>query len=349
MNVLQPEQVYRHWSELFAQTYAGDTSASLFAFQVARRPVRARCTGPALHERLRRPLRHLEQPEDDGKPGLQQDWMDCAGSGVPMPTLPWPAQHTSLDQDTREVRHGSFLFTAHGDHVLTAFDNRSQRMVGFVRDASAWPLDHYKQAIFISLYQDLRQHGLQLIHASAVCRAGRAVLIAGGSGAGKTTAMLRLVQAGWQYLSDDATLVMRPQDGSALRAMTLLSALHVTDETVAWFPELERHASPAASARGKRLVLIDDVYPGCVALDGEVSLILAPLVTDEAHSALMPLGKAQLLSEMLPYSLDLVDTAAGSPQRQLEFLATLVERTPTYRLHLGHDWRRLPDLLSELV
>lgn len=348
MNALYPEQVYRQWSELFAASYAGDTSSSLFAFQVAQRPIRARCTSPALYARLRRPLRHLEQPDDDGKPGLQQDWVDCAGSGVPMPSLPWPAQHTSLDQDTREVRHGPFLFTAHGDHVLTAFDRRSQRMVGFVRNAAAWPLDHYKQAIFISLYQDLRQHGLQLIHASAVCRAGRAVLITGGSGAGKTTAMLRLVQAGWQYLSDDSTLVMRRPDNASWRVVTLLSALHVTETTLAWFPELAPHASPAASARGKRLVLIDEVYPGCVALEGQVSLLLAPRVTDEPHSSLTPLGKAQLLSEMLPYSLDLVDTTTGSPQQQLEFLAALVESTPTYRLNLGRDWRRLPELLNDL-
>jgi hypothetical protein len=348
MNALTPDQVYRQWSELFTAAHTTEASAPPLVFRVADQRIEARCTSRVLRERLRRPLRHLETPSTGQAPDLRLDWVDCTASGVPMPVLPWPPQHASLDQDTREVRQKPFIFTAHGDHVLTALDGKTQRMIGFVRDAADWPLDHYKQALFISLYQHLRYRGLHLIHASAISRHGQAILIAGSSGAGKTTAMLRCVQAGFQYLSDDSTLVTRGAAGSgAARAVTLLSALHVTDQTLAWFPELAPHVSPAASARGKRLVMIDAVYPGCVTLESQVSLILVPQITGEARSSVAHVSKAKLLSDMLPYSLDLADGATAG--QQLAFLAELLETTPTFRLNLGRDWQQLPALLGDLL
>ncbi|MDQ4123968.1 MAG: hypothetical protein M3134_00005, partial [Actinomycetota bacterium] len=41
------------------------------------------------------------------------------------------------------------------------------------------------------------------LHAAAVARGGELVLLAGESGAGKTTLTLALLDAGWTYLSDD--------------------------------------------------------------------------------------------------------------------------------------------------
>lgn len=49
--------------------------------------------------------------------------------------------------------------------------------------------------------------GVEVIHASAVTRADRALLLLGGSGAGKTTTALGLVTSGAQLLADDVAAV----------------------------------------------------------------------------------------------------------------------------------------------
>lgn len=48
-----------------------------------------------------------------------------------------------------------------------------------------------------------RLEGFVSLHAAAVARDGAAVVLAGESGAGKTTLTLGLLDAGWTYLSDD--------------------------------------------------------------------------------------------------------------------------------------------------
>ena len=52
----------------------------------------------------------------------------------------------------------------------------------------------------------------ELVHASCVAIAGRGVLIAGGSGRGKSDLALRLIDRGAALVSDDYTLVARDGD-----------------------------------------------------------------------------------------------------------------------------------------
>ena len=59
--------------------------------------------------------------------------------------------------------------------------------------------------------------GLEVLHAAAVTIEGRAVLLIGQSGAGKTSVALRLVLAGAEFLTDDVLAVDR-DPGARLRA-----------------------------------------------------------------------------------------------------------------------------------
>lgn len=336
--------VFRAWSSAFGDAFSA--APAVTQLQIWDQRLRLRCAGSTLHERVRRPLVHLPAVDASQTPDIGVDLVDCAAARIAMPALPWPAQHTSLDQDTREYREGPLLFTQHGEAVITACHATQQRTVGFVRDAAHWPLDHYKQALFITLYQHLRHQGFQLVHASAVGVAGYVALIAGGSGAGKTTTMLSCLRDGFDFLGDDSTLARRTADGD-WQIVTLLSTAHVTDQTLAWFPELAPHVSAAASARGKRLLFVDDAYPGCVALNGAPRVILVPQVTDQGHTTVEQTAKARLLGEMLPYSLDLLDGA--SARHQLDSLAALMDSVPVYRLRLGADREHLPNLLRTLL
>jgi len=53
----------------------------------------------------------------------------------------------------------------------------------------------------------LAPHGSFILHAAAVQRGGRAVLVLGGSGSGKSTLALAALQHGWSVLSDDLVVL----------------------------------------------------------------------------------------------------------------------------------------------
>lgn len=53
----------------------------------------------------------------------------------------------------------------------------------------------------------LQLRGFSAIHSSAIEMGEQAVLISGGSGAGKSTTALSLIHAGYRYLADDIAMV----------------------------------------------------------------------------------------------------------------------------------------------
>lgn len=335
-------QIYNRLAATFEQIRAGAFVEDK-TLQIAGCLVRLRTTTPALREQVLRPLvcpvNGVSSPAD-----FTVDLVDLGEQ--PLPALPWLPQHTSSEQETSEYQEGPFLFTRHGDVLLTALNQEDGRTVGLVHDPTHWPLRHYKQSIFITLYQHLRRRGLYLIHASAIGQGDRAVLVAGPSGAGKTTTMLTCVAAGFQFLGDDTTLLQRTPTG-AFDVIALLSTLDVTDKTMAWFPELAPYLSPQRSHTGKRQIILSEAFPNSVTFHGQVSAILAPEITGQAHTSLAPANKTALLSDLLFYSVDLQDAALA--RQHLEFLAQALEQIPVYRLLLGSDRQQIPQVIAEIL
>ncbi|MFZ4381013.1 MAG: RNase adapter RapZ [Sandarakinorhabdus sp.] len=65
----------------------------------------------------------------------------------------------------------------------------------------------------------------ETLHATAVARDGRAVLLLGPSGAGKSDLALRLVAAGWQLVADDRVVVTVCEHGAVASAPPRLAGL----------------------------------------------------------------------------------------------------------------------------
>jgi len=90
----------------------------------------------------------------------------------------------------------------------------------------------------------------ETVHASTVASDGRAVLITGPSGSGKSDLALRLLDRGFTLVSDDQTIVRRDEDrliASAppniagkleIRGIGIVEMQHVSDVPVALLVEL---------------------------------------------------------------------------------------------------------------
>ena len=78
---------------------------------------------------------------------------------------------------------------------------------------------------------------LLTLHAAALQRDGGPLLLAGPSGAGKTTLSIALARAGWSFGSDEIVLLGRDQD---LRALPLPPCVKASSFPLieSWFPEL---------------------------------------------------------------------------------------------------------------
>ena len=340
------DRAYQQLVSAFERASRSTAAAHSLTLDIAGYYVLVRSTSHQLHERLRRPLTHLNATPVAPFPNFTIDFIDGTGEDEALFAMPLQAQRNSPEQETQELHVGPYLFTLHGDSVLTVFNEPARRTVGIVRDPEHWPLEHYQQALFISLYQYLIGRGFYLIHASAIGRNGKALLFSGKSGAGKTTTMLACVQAGFDFYSDDATLLRRCEDGQ-FEVISLLGTLNVTETTLDWFPELVPHATGAASRTGKRVVMIHEVYPRRMAAIGRVHGLIAPEISTRSGSDLAPIGKMNLLSELLPFSLDLHDDTVT--RDHLDFLLDVLHRVPSYRLNLGPMRNELPPLLEQVL
>jgi hypothetical protein len=86
------------------------------------------------------------------------------------------------------------------------------------------------------------------VHASSVALDGRAVVLCGPSGAGKTSLAYACARRGWSYLSDDATHVVRGRPGSTVAGRPHKIRFRESARLV--FPEL-RSCTPVVRPNGK--------------------------------------------------------------------------------------------------
>jgi serine kinase of HPr protein (carbohydrate metabolism regulator) len=79
-----------------------------------------------------------------------------------------------------------------------------------------------------------------LLHASCVAIGGRAVLLKGGSGAGKSDLALRLIDRGAMLVADDSTLVRPAGGGLVARApATIAGLIEVRGIGIVAFPHVD--------------------------------------------------------------------------------------------------------------
>jgi hypothetical protein len=99
---------------------------------------------------------------------------------------------------------------------------------------------------------ELAARGLWLVHAGAVERDGRAVLIAGRGGVNKTALVAELCRRGWRPMSDDFVLLQhRPAQGTMVRPMPT---------SPRWFEFQLRHKEDEALSLRDKLRLLRYLY-----------------------------------------------------------------------------------------
>jgi hypothetical protein len=197
----------------------------------------------------------------------------------------------------------------------------------------------------VVLVEILKRRGYYSMHAAAFSLDGKAILISGTSGTGKSTLAITLLRSGFGYLSEDMVFLRRRLDG--LEVVGFPEDVDVSDQTISFFPELDfLKGYPKASGWPKRQVLADEVYQAELVRAARPRVIVIPQIAHRETSAVRPIDADDALLEIVS---NVLLTEGRACQRHLDILTELVRQTPCYRLETGRDFDRIHLLLGDLL
>ena len=183
-----------------------------------------------------------------------------------------------------------------------------------------------------------------VFHAGCIARNGKALLICGESGHGKSTLTFGLVAAGCSYLGDDHIPLHR--DG--LRVISFPTSAGAKPGS--WgLPEIQalqnRYGlTPRTPREGVRYIPLQDTNAMPLGAAVPVQAIVIPNYHPDADAALMEITPEHALIQILKAG----SRPSESHRGNLAPLAKLLNHVPTYELRFSHSDQSVPACLSLL-
>ena len=273
-------------------------------------------------------LEHLGHPAVEAHAALVGDeveWSVVEGS----PETPSNAAHDAFFGEVR-LRCATDAAATRVWSSAATFDVRAERVLGVVHG----PAERVALPASIALHVLAAHHGLAHLHAAVVSFRGRTVVLPGGTGSGKTSAVLAFRASGSEVRSDDACYV--DLDGEV---WPLPRPLHVAARTLRAHPRLE---------------VVGHVYEGttkaqvagAVPARGPtpIDALVFPTLRSGGSTRVEPMDGASAWTALLGSSALAVLPRSPGHAARLALLARLASR-PAFRLEAGEDALEDPRLI----
>ena len=238
---------------------------------------------------------------------------------------------------------GEAVEICHGGSVLRL--PREGRVASGVVAPETLAIPRFFSHVYLPLATQelLRRRGRYYLHAAAVGRDGVWLLCPAESGQGKSTLTVSLLQAGWQYLTDDSVLLWEERDG--VEAGRFSTSFHATEDALTRFPRLR--AARRLAVWGEKFAY--DPTPLFGPPAGERCRPQA-LVFPEiglGPTRLEPLSATEAMTRLLRLSvLVFMNRELATPH--LQTLRRLATTTAARRVVLGTDAREDPEPVMRL-
>ena len=274
------------------------------------------------------------------KPALTVHAWDSAGAGFGPPPWPWLTPEGKPYLFRADWGRGAWLPETGAMFVL---DSQRKAAVFWIADARRLPIVQRGSPLLHIWAWWLGTGAVQFTHAGAVGDAHGAVLLLGAGGSGKSSTALQSLDSSLFYLGDDYCLIAAAPEPTVF---SLYSSGKVNAQDRQSFPWLE--AAFAGMDADKALFQLHPTFADRLAVQRPLKALLVCRVTGEAGSDLQPLSSAEVVRASAPSTIiqlhTLVDGAAA-----MRTIAEIAKHVPAYRLNLGSDRRRLPELIVDLL
>jgi hypothetical protein len=303
--------------------------------------VEIRFAGDALLPHLAPALEHLAAPGRSGKADLTVCAWESESTNTPMPPRPWGSGDCIARGDIRGFGSERIDLALSADvGAVSLLDAEENLGLFWIRAAGHIPTYERGAPLRSILHWWMRRRGRLLIHAGAVGREGKGVLLVGRGGSGKSTAALTCMLNGWRYLSDDYCLLAA--EGGP-RAYSLYNTAKLTAGHLKHFPALQPAVSNPAELGGeKALIFTHRNMPERVISETPIDMILLPRVSGDTETRLRPASPTAALRALAPSSLFQIP---GTGRLEFQTLAEFVQRVPCFHLALGTELDKIPDVL----
>lgn len=314
--------------------------------EIASERVRVRLAGPALAGYALPALAHHRTPADSEPDDLTITVFDTRSTGVAMPPPVWPTTAYTPTSEICGVEGGRFIVAFNvGTGVLDLLDTCSGCALHWIHDAALHPAYDVSSPFRLLLHWWLRRRGIQFMHAGAVAREDKGLLLVGRGGSGKSTAALACLLAGFDFLGDDyvgARPSPRPEAfnlyGSAKLEVGHLDA------------RFGRLAGAVFGRTGvpdndKAILLLPERFGPSVCPRAELVAMVIPRITRTHGSSLRPATTPAALRALVPSTCRQL---TAMRKRDFDAMAELGRTLPAYTLEMGEEIDLVPELLAGL-
>jgi hypothetical protein len=265
---------------------------------------------------------------------------DSASTGVPPPAPPWDrgdAGRLGAVAGYNDDTHKVVVDPAVG--TVTVADLSSRAAVVWAGSGAALP-NWWRAAPLRMLFAWIfSAPGRHAVHAGAVGYLGRAALLVGSGGVGKSTLAVSCLVAGMDYVGDDYVLLSsRPEP----TAHSLYSMSRLDERSLAML------GLPADRLEGedKALVDISVVAPSRLRPAMAVDAVVIPRRVDGHDPDLRSISRAAALRALAPST---IFQAPDHGRAAMELMAEVVRRVQAFELVGGSFVNRAPELLCSLL
>ena len=308
--------------------------------RIAGAPIHLEFAGPRMLPILLPALGHVQAGEDPS--ALKLMVWDRAGTGVDFPRAPWSGDSIIRRGQIEGWNHADIqLAIEAGFGGVSLCDRLNHEAIFFAPDAGTIPYYESASPLRAIFSWALAANGLQLIHAGAVGRNGAGVLLVGKGGSGKSTSCLLCLEAGFQYVSDDYSVLGATP---APRVHTIYNSAKVRAEDADKFSALFRERPP--ETQEKAHVFIRDRLPAQLVDSLHLKAIVMPRVVGAGETRLTPGSAVEALRSLAPST---IFQLPGAGKQAFDFLGGIVRVLPSYHLELGGRRSDVPRVIGELL